>query len=39
LRRQSLRELLGPEQFSAYGNAQAATFSLVTLQATIAPHH
>ena len=40
LRRQSLRELLGPELFSAYGNAQAAgTLSLVTLQATIAPRH
>jgi hypothetical protein len=40
LRRQSLRELLGPELSSAYGNAQAAgTLSLVTLQATIAPHH
>jgi hypothetical protein len=33
LRRQSLRELLGPELFGAYGNAQTAgTISLVTLE-------
>jgi hypothetical protein len=33
LRRQSLRELLGPELFSAYGNAQATgTISLLTLE-------
>jgi hypothetical protein len=33
LRRQSLRQLLGPELFSAYGNGQAAgTISLVTLE-------
>jgi hypothetical protein len=33
LRRQSLRELLGPELFGASGNAQAAgTISLVTLE-------
>jgi len=33
LRHQSLRELLGPELFGAYGNAQAAgTISLVTLE-------
>jgi hypothetical protein len=33
LRRQSLGQLLGPELFSAYGNAQAAgTVSLVTLE-------
>jgi hypothetical protein len=33
LRRQSLRELLGPELFGAYGNAQATgTVSLVTLE-------
>jgi hypothetical protein len=33
LRRQSLREPLGPELFGAYGNAQATgTVSLVTLE-------
>jgi hypothetical protein len=33
LRRQSLRELVGPELFGAYGNAQATgTISLVTLE-------
>jgi hypothetical protein len=33
LRRQSLRELLGPELFGAYGNAQSAgTISLITLE-------
>jgi hypothetical protein len=33
LRCQSLRELLGPELFGAYGNAQATgTVSLVTLE-------
>jgi hypothetical protein len=33
LRRQSLRELLGPELFGAYGNAQSTgTVSLVTLE-------
>jgi hypothetical protein len=33
LRRQSLRQLLGPDLFSAYGNAQAAgTVSLLTLE-------
>ena len=33
LRRQSRRELLGPELFGAYGNAQAAgTISLFTLE-------
>jgi hypothetical protein len=33
LRRQSLRELLGPELFGAYGNAHTSgTISLVTLE-------
>jgi hypothetical protein len=33
MRRQSLRQLLGPELFSLYGNAQAAgTVSLLTLE-------
>jgi hypothetical protein len=33
LRRQSLRQLLGPELFSAYGNAQTAgTISLLTVE-------